>query len=122
MAQWRFSFVIIFLMCFLIASFTFADDVLVKIRLDDLGKIPVSVTEKCNFRFQGNSFLIAQGDESLFDRDQSFYTILDKVRMDSIYYMVRVGQPNQLINQMVTCYSNTMGLCFCVLSLKTSLN
>jgi hypothetical protein len=99
MAQWRFSFVIIFLMCFLIASFTFADDVLVKIRLDDLGKIPVSVTEKCNFRFQGNSFLIAQGDESLFDRDQSFYTILDKARMDSIYYMVRVGQPNQLINQ-----------------------
>jgi len=86
MAQWRYGFIITLLLCFIIVSFTSADDVLVKIRPDDLNKIPTSVIEQCSFRFQGKSILIAQGDESLFNKD--LYTVLDKVQPNSIYYMV----------------------------------
>ena len=86
MAKWRYRFIITFLVFFLIVNFTSADDVLVKMRPDDLSKVPASVIEKCNFRFQGKSLLIVQGDENLFNKN--LYTVLDKVRTDSIYYMV----------------------------------
>jgi hypothetical protein len=86
MFQRCYGFFVTFLVFFLIVNFSSADDVLVKISADNLDKVPISVIDKCNFRFQGKSLLIAQGDESLFNKD--LYTVLDKVHTDSIYYMV----------------------------------
>jgi hypothetical protein len=78
--------ILIISLALLITSMAFADDLLVKISPDDLSKVSDTILDRCVFRFQGKSFIIIQGDDSLLKGN--LFTVLDRVHPDSLYYMI----------------------------------
>ena len=87
MTQQHNRFIIIAVLAlFLFTSITFADDLLVKIKPNDLNKISYSTLDQCNIRFQGKSYILIQGDSSLFDSD--IFTVLDIAPTEHLYYMI----------------------------------
>jgi hypothetical protein len=77
------------LLCFLAIWTASADEVLVKVSLDDI-KDPLKV-ENYNVRFQGRSFLLVQGDEDGLAETFPSCAVLDSINPDTLYYLVRVG-------------------------------
>jgi hypothetical protein len=86
------------LLCFLTIWTASADDVLVKVILNDI-KEPLEV-ENYNVRFQGRSFLLVQGDEDRLAEMFPSCTVLDRISPDALYYMVRVGLTSEYISKL----------------------
>jgi hypothetical protein len=87
-------------LCFLLAWNASAADVLVKIHLGDLGKLPGQVAGNYTVRFRGKSFLLVQGGEEQFTRVPFSYTVLDRIKPDAIYYLVRIGRMRNNLPQL----------------------
>jgi hypothetical protein len=86
------------LLCFLTIWTASADEVLVKVSLDDI-KEPLEV-ESYNVRFQGKSFLLMQGYEEHLAGILLSYVVLDRISPDALYYLVRVGRTSDYILQL----------------------
>ena len=87
------------LLCFLMAWTAWASDVLVKIHSADAGKLP-GLVEDFIVRFRGNSFLLVQGDEAQFAEAFLSYEVLDRIRPDAVYYLVRIDRKENLHPQL----------------------
>ena len=83
------------LLCFLVIWTASADEVLVKVSLDDIRE-PLEV-ESYNVRFQGRSFLLVQGDEDGLAEPFPSCVVLDRISPDALYYLVRVGLTSEYI-------------------------
>jgi hypothetical protein len=86
------------LLCFLTIWTASADEVLVKVSLDDI-KEPLEVGSY-SVRFQGKSFLLVQGDEDGLAEMFASCIVLDSISPDALYYLVRVGRTNEYILQL----------------------
>ncbi len=86
------------LLCFLTIWTASADDVLVKVSLDDV-RDPLKV-ENYKVRFQGKLFLLVQGDEDGLAEMFPSCIVLDSISPDALYYLVRVGQMSDYILQL----------------------
>ncbi|MGQ9609362.1 MAG: M20/M25/M40 family metallo-hydrolase [bacterium] len=78
----------------LIANLSLSDEVIVKININDINKLPPSIIDNSTIRFQGQSFILAQGDEKLFT-ESYLYTILDKIKPNFAYYIIRIGKNHE---------------------------
>jgi hypothetical protein len=83
--------VAISLLCLLAVWTASAAEVLVKVHLADVGKLP-GLVESYTVRFRGESFLLVQGDEEQFAEMPLSCVLLDRIRPDALYYLVRIGQ------------------------------
>jgi hypothetical protein len=68
-----------------------ATEVLIKLDMRDMDILSALGDKEYSIRFRGKSFLLIQGDESIFMRSSYPYTILDKIKADNKYYLVRIG-------------------------------
>ncbi len=85
----------LYLLCFLTIWTASADEVLVKVSLDDVRE-PLEVGSY-SVRFQGRSFLLVQGDEDGVAEKFPSCVVLDKISPDALYYLVRVGLTSEYI-------------------------
>ena len=83
---------ILFLLCFMTAWAVPADEILVKIHLDDGDDLWELAQEKFTPRFRGKSFLLAQGDEDQFVDVSLPYMVLDRPQPGAVYYLTPAGQ------------------------------
>ena len=121
MTQQHNRFIIIAVLAlFLFTSITFADDLLVKIKPNDLNKISYSTLDQCNIRFQGKSYILIQGDSSLFDSD--IFTVLDIAPTEHLYYMIGSKQSRTEIERIGKIILESEALSFFVFPRQASQN
>ncbi|HGJ66569.1 TPA: M20/M25/M40 family metallo-hydrolase [bacterium] len=96
-SQNKIILIITLTLLFLITAFTFADEVLVKINIENYNKINSSILDKCNFRFQGKSFILIQGERDLFIDD--IFSIIDTIQPNQLYYMIGQKQRRSELEQ-----------------------
>ena len=84
--------VMLFLLYFIAAWAVLADEVLVKIHLNDGDELSELALEGFTIRFRGESFLLAQGDEEQFVHVSLPYMVLDRLQPGAAYYLTPAGQ------------------------------
>jgi hypothetical protein len=95
------KFTLVFpLLCLLIAQIASAAEVLVKVDLDCTGKLSRSVQGNFTVRFIGKSFLLVQGDEARLGELSLSRVLLDRLKPNALYYLVRVGRMESRLSQL----------------------
>ena len=82
----------VFVLCFMTAWAAPADEILVKIRLEDGNDLWELAQGKFTPRFRGKSFLLAQGDEEQFVDVSLPYITLDRPQPGAAYYLAPAGR------------------------------